>query len=82
MVINDTSFKMDQEQLSQEFQLSGATDRLDWLLGAYYFHEEGDLIDYPIFGGGLVQIFGPNELENDAYAAFAHLNFRLSDRWV
>ena len=31
----------DQDQLSQEFQLSGLSfsDRLNWLVGAYYFHE-------------------------------------------
>ena len=77
--INDTSFEMDQEQFSQEFQLTGTGDKLNWLLGLYYFHEEGTLIDYPVFGGGIVQIFGPNDLENDAYAAFGHANYQLTD---
>jgi len=82
-VINDTSFEMDQSQFSQELQFSGvALDaKLDWLLGLYYFKEDGSLVDYPIFGGGLVQIFGPNDLENEAWAAFTHLNYSITDRF-
>ena len=79
--VNDASFSMDQQQFSQELQLSGLSfdGRLNWLVGLYYFHEEGDLVDYPVFGAGLVQIFGPNELDNDAYAVFGHANYQLND---
>ncbi|MEM9622492.1 MAG: TonB-dependent receptor [Pseudomonadota bacterium] len=82
-VINDTSFQMDQTQVSQEFQLSGLSldGDLSWLVGLYYFQEDGLLVDYPIFGGGLVQIFGPNDLDNEAYAVFGHVNYALTERF-
>ncbi|MGI9229740.1 MAG: TonB-dependent receptor [Gammaproteobacteria bacterium] len=81
IVINDTSFYQEQKQISQEIQLNGLSfdSRLNWVFGLYYFHEEGDLIDYPIFGGGLLQIFGPNVLDNDAFAVFGHLNYQFTD---
>lgn len=84
LAINDTSFFMSQEQYSQEFQLLGTSfdGALEWVLGAYYFHEEGDLVDYPVFGEGLVQILGPNEFDNDAYALFGHASYDLSDNWA
>ncbi len=77
----DTSFTMNQDQLSQEFQLNiDAFDgRLHSVLGAYYFEEQGDLLDTVTFGAGLVQIYGPNDLENRAFALFAHNNFQLTD---
>ncbi|MBA6411790.1 TonB-dependent receptor [Parahaliea sp. F7430] len=33
------------EQLSHEIQLTGATERTDWVLGLYYFDEEADVLD-------------------------------------
>lgn len=35
----DHSFDTEQDQFSQEFQLSGETDRFTWLVGAYYYEE-------------------------------------------
>ena len=35
----DQFFDTDQDQFSQEFQLAGETDKLTWLLGAYYYDE-------------------------------------------
>jgi len=77
----DTSFTMNQEQFSQEFQLNidAFDSRLHSVLGAYYFQEEGDLLDTVTFGSGLVQVFGPNDLENKAYALFTHNNYQLTD---
>lgn len=37
----DTSSVRSQEQFSQEFELSGDTETLDWVVGAFYFSEEG-----------------------------------------
>ncbi|WP_170150200.1 TonB-dependent receptor [Parahaliea mediterranea] len=42
----------DQEQVSNEFQLIGTHEKLDWLLGLFYFKEEGDSYG-PVFIGGL-----------------------------
>ena len=37
------SVKSDMEQFSQEFRLSGETDNMRWVTGAYYLNYEGDL---------------------------------------
>jgi len=81
--IIDPSFDTHQEQISQEIQIGGtaADDRLSWLAGLYYFQEDGDLTDFVTFPGGLLQIFGENFFDNDAWAAFTHFNFALTDRW-
>jgi len=77
-----TSFDMTQHQVSQEFQLSGLAfgDKLNWLVGAYYFKEGGWLFDYVTFPGGLLQIYGPNDLQTEAYAGFVHLNYSLTEK--
>jgi iron complex outermembrane recepter protein len=80
--IIDPSFDTHQEQVSQELQLSGrAFERLDWLAGLYYFQEDGDLTDFVTFPGGLLQIFGENFFDNEAWAAFTHLGFAVTDRF-
>jgi len=76
-----TSFTMNQQQTSQEFQLLGNSDdkRLNWVLGAYYFKESGNLHDYVTFAEGLLQVDGPNNLATKNYAGFGQLDFRVSD---
>ena len=82
IVAGDTSFDQQQQQFSQELQITGTTfnGRLEWLIGGYYFHEEGELTDFVPFAGGIVQVFGLNLFDNDAFAAFTHLNFSVTDR--
>lgn len=36
------------KQFSEEFQLMGSTDTLNWIAGVYYFNEEGGSNDYSI----------------------------------
>src|SRR5690606_23468921 len=81
--ILEPSFEMPQRELSQELQLSGslADDRLQYTLGAYYFREEGNLHDWVIFPYGLLMIDGPNDLETRASALFAHIKYRITDRF-
>ena len=76
-----TSFSMNQQQFSQEIQLlgSGMDDRLNYVFGAYYFEESGDLHDYVTFAEGLLQVDGPNDLATKNYAAFGQVDFRLND---
>ena len=76
-----TSFTMNQQQTSQEFQLVGNSEdkRLNWVLGAYYFKESGDLHDYVTFAEGLLQVDGPNNLATKNYAGFGQLDFRIND---
>jgi iron complex outermembrane recepter protein len=83
LILVDTSFYTEQKQYSQELQLTGKAfdDKLDWVTGLYYFKEEGMLLDTPIFAAGLVQVYGPNFLENKAVAAFAHLNYAVTEEF-
>ncbi len=42
------------DAFSQELRLAGSTDRLDWVVGAYWFEEETDeALDVPLFRGVL-----------------------------
>jgi iron complex outermembrane receptor protein len=52
------------------------------VVGAYYFEESGNLHDYVIFPAGLLQIDGENLLSTRAWAAFTHLNFKLTDTFA
>ncbi|HLF11572.1 MAG TPA: TonB-dependent receptor [Gammaproteobacteria bacterium] len=78
----EPSFDTYQAQWSHEAQFTGSAvdDRLNWTAGAYFFHEDGDLTDYVTFPGGLLQIYGENYFDNDAWALFAHVNFALTDK--
>lgn len=82
LTINDPSFSVPQEQISQEIQLVGSSlsDRLEWLAGLYYFREEGEPETQVIFGGGLVQFFSRNPQVNQSYAAFGQAAFDISQR--
>jgi len=67
-----------QNQFTQELQLLGTQDRLNWILGGYYFHEEGknvNILDFTVsnFRSG-------GKFDNKAWAAFAHATYDLTDR--
>ena len=83
LTIDEPSFDMPQRQLSEELQVNGVTlsDRLNYVVGAYYFNEEGNLHDWVIFPGGLLMIDGPNDLETTAKAVYVHLNFKVTDNF-
>ena len=77
----ENSFETNQSQLSQELQISGVAlgERLNWVAGAYFIHEQGDLTDYVVFPAGLLQVYGPNNFENETYAAYTHVNYDVTD---
>ena len=81
-VANDASFDMNQRQFSQEVQLQSDLfgGRLQSLVGVYYFEESGGLLDTPVIGEGIIQIFGANDFDNEAWALFTNQNFALTDR--
>ena len=81
LTILATSFDMTQHQWSEELQLTGKAldDRLDYVLGAYYFQEGGWLHDYVTFPDALLQVDGPNRLKTNAEALYAHVNFKVTD---
>jgi iron complex outermembrane recepter protein len=75
------SFTTDQWQFSQELQLLGnAMDKkLNYVLGAYYFKEAGNLHDYVTFAEGLLQVDGPNDLATKNYAFFGQVDYKFND---
>jgi iron complex outermembrane receptor protein len=79
--ILQTSFITDQRQASQELQLTGTLfeDAIDYVVGLYYFKEEGHLHDFVTFSEGLLQIDGNNELSTENYAAFGQFDWRIND---
>ncbi|WP_226015886.1 TonB-dependent receptor [Novosphingobium sp. FKTRR1] len=78
-----TSFTMNQKQFSQELQLTGhALDKkLNYVLGAYYFKESGNLHDYVTFAEGLLQVDGPNNLATKNYAFYGQVDYKFSDQF-
>jgi outer membrane receptor protein involved in Fe transport len=77
------SFEMNQWQFSQELQFLGSflEDRLNVVMGAYYFEEAGDLHDYVPFAEGLLQVDGPNDLATTNYAFFGQVDWRVNE-WL
>lgn len=78
----ETSFAEGQHQLSEELQFIGDLLNSDLKLvgGLYYFNEGGYIHDFVTFGGGLLQIDGPNTLDTKSYAAFLHADYKVSDK--
>ena len=80
----ELTFTQNQQQFSQELQLLGTNlldHKLNFVLGAYYFKESGDLHDYVIFDEGLLQVDGPNTFDTKNYAFFSQFDFRPAD-WI
>ena len=68
-----------QQQFSQEIQLIGSYERLNWIVGAYYFSEDGDnantlnfTVSNFLSGGGY---------DNQAAALFAQGTYDITERW-
>jgi iron complex outermembrane receptor protein len=70
-----------QWQVSQEFQLLGkALDgNLNYVGGLYYFKEAGYVHDYVPFEDILFVYDVANDVQNEDYAAFLNLDYRLSN---
>ncbi len=67
------------EQFSQEFQISSSTGNLDWMMGAYYFREDGDLyyaFPIPLFG---TTIIFDSAQETRAYALFGQMTYQFNE---
>lgn len=76
-------------QFSQEIRLTSSTDsNWDWIVGAYYKHDEVDKLDR-FFGesitGALPTLSGESHWDNrgemDSIAGFAQVGFQFSDAW-
>jgi len=77
----ELSFAEGQHQISEEVQLIGdlLDSRLKLVGGLYYFNEGGYIHDFVTFGGGLLQIDGPNSLETTSYATYFHADYKITD---
>ena len=78
-VIAETQDTWDHEQWSQEFQLGGeAFDAaLDWIVGLYYFKEEGTNINLVNFAPIYIQSGG--SVDNDSQAVFGQATWHVTD---
>jgi iron complex outermembrane receptor protein len=73
-----SSRDIDYDQYSQEFQLLGSADNVDYVLGLYYFKEEAD-VKNPITFFGLFGSPTDNNtygMDNESYAAFGQAEWR------
>ncbi len=79
------------ESWSQEFNLYGGTDRLEWLVGAFYFKEDFSLalpVEFVSTALGIPGdpfpvpvLAGDLEEETESYALFTDLTLALTDRF-
>jgi iron complex outermembrane receptor protein len=71
----------DSDQFSEELQITGIAldDRLDWLLGFYYFEQDGTHLDY-LVDFTAAQVFSGTVIENRSTAGFAQATFDVTNR--
>jgi len=79
VIFNQTTFTIDQDQFSQEFQFTGDVGKLSYTAGLYYFTEDASQADNVPLAGGLLQIAGANSQEVDTTALFGELNYSITD---
>lgn len=76
---------VDYDSFSQEFQLTGSTDQIDYVMGLYYFEEEGDVFNPITFFGafGTPTLNNSYGLDNNSLAVYGQADWRpaaLDDR--
>ncbi|MEX1147513.1 MAG: TonB-dependent receptor, partial [Sphingomonadales bacterium] len=81
----------DQSQFSQELRVAGdVNERLNFLVGAYYFHQNNDARTTANLGADILSMFGGTSetaftdavVKGDAYAGFGSFNYSLTDQLV
>lgn len=66
------------EQFTQELRLDGATNRLKWVAGLYYYDDQRDLLtEAPTTADGLWHLEDV-KLDTESWAAFGQVEFDLS----
>ncbi len=67
------------EQFSEELQLSGSLGALDWQTGVYYFKESGDEQSRAFILGGVQSARTLSDYSSRSVGAFAQLNYNVTD---
>lgn len=77
--VNSTVDSFDYNQFSQELQLlgEGLDGRLNWILGAYYFTEEG--VNENLVNFSVIEILSGGRVENRSIAGFGQASFEVAD---
>ena len=92
IIFANTHPEYSQEQLSQEFQITGNAmdDRLHYVVGLYLFNEDGledifnQIAHVPFLGVTPPNFFFQNlarHIDNDSRAVYTQLTYDLTDRW-
>ncbi|WP_168190221.1 TonB-dependent receptor [Luteithermobacter gelatinilyticus] len=81
LLILQTVNDFTQEQFTQEFQLLGNNldGRLNWILGVYYFKEEGEHIDVVEIPGAVFDSGG--SINNESKAVFGQATYDVTDQF-
>jgi iron complex outermembrane receptor protein len=76
-----------QSQLSEELQVSGKSDKLDWIVGGMYFHEFGTEVtpSFPFYGTDYGVAAAPSAISIAGFhatskAAFGQFNYHVTDK--
>lgn len=81
ILIQNTRDTWDHEQFSQEIEFLGdgmLDGQLDWILGLYYFQEEGENLNFVTLPTVAFQSGG--SVDNDNVAVFGQATYRLTDK--
>lgn len=80
----------DAEQFSEEIQLSGSGERIDWLIGAFYFYERNfgsqiaplsdAILGAPPPGTIMQGYFGGGVTKTNAVAGFGQATYKVTDQ--
>ncbi|NOZ65038.1 MAG: TonB-dependent receptor [Alphaproteobacteria bacterium] len=78
--INATANVFTYDQFSQEVQFlgRGLNDRMNWILGLYYFEESGD--DNNTVDFGYIKFRSGGAVKNKSYAAFFQTTYDVTDK--
>lgn len=87
VIFHNNHDEFTQDQFSQEFQLSGTTldDRLDFLVGAFYFEEDGteDIFNQISHPAASAPAFFfqqvRRDIDNDSTAVYGQLSYSITD---
>lgn len=70
------------KQFSQELQLTGEVDRLNYVLGGYYFEDDGYLFNPQSYFSGLARTDSRFGFTTKAYAVYAQADYQITDKFT